>query len=313
MGQTMKRVAPVFWKYKKPVLSCFLGNRGFQGELKYKGRAVPNFSFPEEAVGALAKAVQYAEMKNKPKGSVPRLRDIRRKQAEDLVLDIMSRTTERPIWMAAEDINKLLECYGINIAGAHLATSVEEAAETAAKIGFPVAVKLASSTITHKTDVGGVVTDVNSKEEVIEAYDNIQTNLREIGRLEEMEGVLVQKMVESDIETIVGVTHDPSFGPLIMFGSGGIYAELTKDVTLSLHPLTDIDAEEMIHSVKMAKVFEGYRGSPVSDTGSVKDLLLRISAMIEDIHEIAELDLNPVKVMPEGEGYWVIDARILLK
>ncbi len=313
MGLTMKRVAPLFWKHKKPVMSCFLGNRGFQGQLKYKGRAVPNYSFPEEAVGALAKAVDYAEMKQKPKGSVPRLANIRREEAQQLVLDIMSRTTERPLWMKAEDISRLLELYGINITGAKFAATAEEAVEEAANIGYPVAVKLASATITHKTDVSGVVTGVNSAEEVVEAFDGIRERLAALGREKEMDGVLVQKMVEDGIEAIVGVTHDPSFGPLMMFGSGGIQAELAKDVTLKLHPLTTEDAGEMIRSVKLSRLFEGYRGAPASDTAALEDLLLRISAMIEDIHEIEEMDLNPVKVLAKGEGYWVIDARVLLK
>jgi len=120
-------------------------------------------------------------------------------------------------------------------------------------------------------------------------------------------------MVKGGIEVIAGVTQDPSFGPLMMFGSGGIYAELVKDVVFRLHPLTDLDAKEMISSIRMSKLFEGYRGSSPSDTQALEDLLLRISALVEDIPEITELDLNPVKVMPRGEGYWVIDAKIMLR
>ncbi|MBN1644267.1 MAG: GNAT family N-acetyltransferase [Dehalococcoidales bacterium] len=313
MGLIIKRVAPLFWKCKKPLLSCSLGSRGFKGQLRFKGRAVPNFSFPEEAVGALARAVQYAEMRRKPQGTIPKFHDIQREKAQKLILNIMARTSERPLWMGAEDISELLGYYGINSAGAKPARTAKEAAAIAAKIGFPVAVKLASSTITHKTDVGGVVIDVDSEEKVIEACNGIESRLAAIGRQNEMEGVLVQKMVKGGIETIVGVTHDPSFGPLMMFGSGGIYAEMAKDVTLKLHPLTTIDASDMIRSVKIAKMFDGFRGAPPSDTAAIEALLLRVSAMVEDIPEIAELDLNPVKVMPKGEGYWVIDARILLK
>ena len=128
-----------------------------------------------------------------------------------------------------------------------------------------------------------------------------------------MAGVTIQRMMTGGIETIVGVTQDPSFGPLMMFGSGGIYAELIKDVTMKLHPITDLDAAEMINSLKMSKFFEGYRGSPPSDVKALQELLLRVSAMVEDIPEIAELDLNPVNVRPEKEGYWVIDARIMVK
>jgi acetyltransferase len=180
-------------------------------------------------------------------------------------------------------------------------------------MGFLVVVKLVSATITHKTDVGGVVIGLKSKVEVKRAFDTIRANLTKLGRENEMEGVMVQRMVTGGIETIVGVTQDPSFGPLIMFGAGGIYAELMKDFAIRLPPLTDLDVKEMVKSIKMAKMLEGYRDTPASDTDSLEDLLLRLSGMVEDIHELSELDFNPVKVMPKGDGCWVVDARIMLK
>jgi acyl-CoA synthetase (NDP forming) len=128
-----------------------------------------------------------------------------------------------------------------------------------------------------------------------------------------MAGVTVQRMAGPGLEAIAGVTQDPTFGPLLMFGSGGIYAELLKDVVIRLHPLTDIDAREMVSSVKMARLFQGYRGKPPSDTASLENLLLRLSALVEDIPHVAEMDLNPVMVLPRGQGYQVVDARVLLR
>jgi acetyltransferase len=125
-----------------------------------------------------------------------------------------------------------------------------------------------------------------------------------------MDGVMIQKMVTEGIETIVGVSNDPSFGHLIMFGMGGVNAELLNDVAFRLNPLTELDVQELIGSVKMSKLFDGYRGMPPSDKPALKDLLLRLSAMVEDNPQIAELDFNPVKVLPAGQGYWVVDARI---
>jgi acyl-CoA synthetase (NDP forming) len=176
-----------------------------------------------------------------------------------------------------------------------------------------VAVKLASATIVHKTDVGGVRLDLKSEREVKAAFEDIKSRLTEMGRQDEMAGVIVQRMVRGGVETIVGVTQDPSFGPLIMFGLGGIYAELMKDVAVRLHPLTDFDARELVGSIKMARLFQGFRGAPLSDTEALEDLLLRLSALVEDVPQIAELDLNPVKVMPKGEGCWVVDARVMLR
>jgi len=192
------------------------------------------------------------------------------------------------------------------------ATSAEEAARAAAEVGFPVAVKLLSSTITHKTDVGGVVLGLHSTKEVEEAFRQIRERLANAGREAEMDGVIVQRMIPEGVEAIVGVTQDPSFGPLVMFGMGGIYSELLKDVTFRIHPLTDIDASEMVRSVKAYRLLEGWRGSKPADTEAVEELLLSISAMVEDLPQIHELDLNPVKVLEGRNGYVVIDARVML-
>ena len=313
MRNTIRDVAPLFWQKGKPLLACFLGERGFKAKLGSSGKFVPCYPFPEEAIAALARAVEYAERRQKPPGEVPKFRGTKRERARKIIEKAMTKNTERPIWLATEEITDLLDCYGICFVETVVAKTPARAATVASKIGFPVVVKLASNTITHKSDVGGVLLDLNSEDEVKRAFKDITVNLHKFGRQNEMEGVTVQRMVREGIEAIAGVTQDPSFGPLIMFGSGGIYAELIKDIALMLHPLTDLDAREMISSIKMAKLFEGFRGSPPSDTQALEDLLLRLSAMVEDIPQIAELDFNPVRVMPQGEGYWIVDARIMIK
>jgi acyl-CoA synthetase (NDP forming) len=138
-------------------------------------------------------------------------------------------------------------------------------------------------------------------------------NIREKAGDVPISGILVQQSMPAGVEVAAGGANNPQFGPVVMFGSGGIYAELIKDVAIRLHPLTDMDAREMVSSIKMAKLFEGFRGLPPSDTQAIEDLLLRLSALVEDIPQVAEMDLNPVKVMPQGEGYWVIDARVMLR
>jgi len=313
MEDTIRCAAPIFWRHGKPLLACFLGHRGFKAKLGSSGKFVPCYPFPGEAVSALAKAAEYAELRRKPKGTVPKIRGIKRERARRIIEVAMTRSIERPLWLSAKEIAELLGCYGIRLVETVVAKTATEAVASALKVGFPVAIKLASSTAVHKTDVGGVVLDVNSESEVRRAFDHIKARLVKINRQQEMEGVTVQRMVKGGIETIVGVTHDPTFGPLVMFGSGGIYAELIKDVALKLHPLTDLDARELVSSIKMAKLFEGYRGSPPSDIQALEDLLLRLSALVEDMPEITELDLNTVKVMSQGEGYWVVDARIIVR
>jgi acetyltransferase len=313
MEDAIRRVAPVFLRHRKPLLACLMGQRGFTAKLDFKDKLVPSYAFPEEAVLALARAVKYGEWLRKPKGTIPKIRGIKRERARKLIERAMTRSTDRPLWLSPKEITNLLSCYGIRFAETLMAKTADDATTAASRVGFPVAVKLSSSTIVHKTDVGGVKLDLESEIEVKRAFNDIKFRLTEINRQDEMEGVTVQHMVKEGIEAIVGVTLDPSFGPLIMFGMGGVYAELMKDVAVRLHPLTDSDARELVKSIKMTKLFEGFRGAPPSDTESLEDLLLRLSALVEDIPQIAELDFNPVKVMPRGEGYWIVDARIMLR
>ncbi len=274
---------------------------------------MPSYLFPESAVNALARAVEYVELRQKVGGRIPRLSGIRREKAAKLMERVLTRSAQRPLWLSASEIAELLAAYGIRFAASVFADTPEAAAAAAREMGFPVAVKVASETITHKSDVGGVVLGLKTDVEVAAAFNQIKIRLAGIGRENEMLGVTVQPMVEGGVETIAGVAQDPSFGPLILFGLGGIYTELIKDVALKLQPLTDRDAHDLVHSIKMARLFEGYRGLPPSDTDSLEDLLLRLSAMVEDLPQISELDFNPVKVMPKGEGYWVVDARIMLR
>ena len=309
----IRRVSPLYQRRGKPLLACFMGQRGFKARLGKAGSYVPCYPFPEDAVSALARAVEYRELREKPRGAVPRIKGIRRERARHIIEKAMGQNKQRPFWLPTDKIVELLDCYGIRIVGTTVARSADEAASLAAKTGFPAVVKLNSSTITHKTDVGGVMLDLNSEGEVRGAFKAIKDKLTAIGRESEMEGVAVQRMITGGVEIIAGVTQDPTFGPLIMFGLGGVQAELLKDIVLRLHPLTELDASEMVSSIKMARIFEGFRGAPPSDVQAAQDLLLRLSAMVEDIPQIAELDFNPVKVMAKGEGYWVVDARISLK
>ena len=313
MEDAIRQAAPLFRHREKPLLACIMGGQGLRGKLGSGGKFVPNYAFPEDAILALSKVAEYGEALRQPKGSIPGIRGIRRERARRIIESSLTRTVARPLWLSAEEISGLLSAYGIRSVETLMARTAAEAASLASRIGFPVVIKLASETVVHKTDVGGVRLDLKSKSEVKSAFEDIEARLTEMGRQDEMTGVILQRMVEGGVEAIVGVTQDPSFGPLIMFGLGGIYTELLQDVAVRLHPLTDVDAKELVSSIKMARLFQGFRGAPLSDTGALEDLLLRLSALVEDVPQIAELDLNPVKVMPQGEGYWVVDARIMLR
>src|SRR5262249_11099085 len=167
--------------------------------------------------------------------------------------------------------------------------------------------------ITHKSDVGGVVLDVRNEAEAREAFAAIERRLREHQRAGEMAGVVVQPMIREGIEAIVGVTHDESFGPLIMFGLGGVYVELLRDVVFRVHPITDFDAGEMVRSVRGYRLLDGYRGAPAGDVPALEELLQRVSQLVADHPDVTDIDLNPVKVLPPGRGCVVVDARVAVK
>jgi acetyltransferase len=312
LENAISKASPLVRENGKPLLSCFLGMSGKKGKTM-EGHFVPYYLFPEDATAALTNAVKYQELKVKETGSVPEFKDIDRGRGRQIINEVLMSSPQRPIWIDNDRVNELFKCYGINYAETVAAATPEEAAATAAKTGFPVVIKLNSATITHKTDVGGVVLNVKSQEEVKAAFNQIKSNLAKIGREKEMQGVTVQRQVMEGAEVIIGVSTDRMLGHVMMFGLGGIYAELIKDTAIRLHPLTDIKAAELINSVKMAQLLKGFRGMKPYDVKSLEDLLLRISALVEDNPQITEMDLNPVKVQTEGKGYWVVDARIMVQ
>ena len=191
-----------------------------------------------------------------------------------------------------------------------VATSAEDAALLAEQIGFPVAVKLASHTLVHKTEIGGVHLNLNTKAEVRRAFEQIAARLAQDQSLESMEGVLVQPMVTGGVEVMAGMVQDPSFGPLIGFGLGGIHVEILGDVRFRITPLTELDAADLIRSIKGYRLLQGYRGHPPGDVDAIQELLLRLSRLVEEVPEIVELDLNPIFAMPPGQGCRIVDARI---
>jgi acetate---CoA ligase (ADP-forming) len=180
----------------------------------------------------------------------------------------------------------------------------------AARIDAPVAVKVAASI--HKADIGGVTLGLTTPGEVEEAIRDMRASLTEQGLGQHAEAFLVQEMITDGIEMVVGVTHDPSFGPIVLTGAGGTLVELLRDVSVRITPLTDVDVDQMLGSLRMAPLLSGYRGSPPADVTALQDLLYRINAMVEDLPEVAELDLNPVFVRSDGDGVVAADVRMKL-
>jgi acetyl coenzyme A synthetase (ADP forming)-like protein len=313
VAAVVRKHAPEFRRRGKTLVSSFMSARGASLDLGSQEEGfVPTFTFPESTAMALRRACEYNEWRQKPTGVVPDLPGIDRAKARGIINTALGNTADRPLWLDAQSIEQLMAAYGIQGVPSGVAYTPQEAAKVAKDLGMPVVVKLMSDTIAHKTDVGGVVLDLRTEQDVERAFTQIKERLAKIGRDHEMQGVVIQKMITKGVETIVGVSQDPAFGPLILFGMGGITAELFKDVVLRIHPLTDVDAKEMVRSVKTYKLLSGWRGAKPADIEALEDLLLRISAMVEDLPEITELDLNPVKVQDVGEGYYFVDARVLI-
>jgi len=292
----------------KTLLTCFLGVQGIHDLLGGEARVIPSFSFPESAAHALSAAASYSTWRDAPEGTIPAFEDIRRPEALSLVAGYAG---SEPGWLEPAAVDHLLACYGIRVAQARTAGNEEEVEKIADEMEVPVVVKLVSSTVVHKSDVGGVRLDLRSGTEARDAAREIRTALEERGLASGLDGFLVQEMVSgAGREMFVGVSHDPSFGPLIACGAGGTMVELVRDVAVRVTPLTEEDAEEMVHSLKSYPLFTGYRGGPALDESAFQELLLRISALVEDIPHLMELDLNPVLVHQDGAGCVVLDARM---
>jgi acetyl coenzyme A synthetase (ADP forming)-like protein len=293
----------------KPVVTCFVGTQGIPDALR-GAAAIPSYTFPEAAARALGHAARRAAWLRRPIGEIPTFGDVDVKAARAVVDGALARE-ERP-WLRSDEVAAMLRAYGIATPESVVVHSPEEAADAFRHLGGPVAIKLVSSTVLHKSDVGGVHLGLRSAEATADAYRAIASALAERGLADAMEGALVQPMIADGVECLVGVVSDPIFGPLIAFGLGGVTAEVIGDVSFRLQPLTDVDADVLIDSVKAAKLLRGYRGNPPADVAALRSLLLRISQLVEDVPEVAEMDLNPVMVRESGHGVVVLDARLRL-
>ncbi len=268
---------------------------------------IPTYLFPEAAAQALSRAVRHGEWLREPAGDVPTFPDSDEKAARKVVESSLARLGKEGGWMEPAEVETLLGAYGIRLPHARVATSVDEAVAAAGEIGGPVALKVIAPSALHKSDLGGVLLDLEGAEQVAAGFDRVTSVV------DDPEGVLVQEMVPGGHEVLIGVTEDPSFGPILVFGLGGVFVELLKDVALRIHPLTDVEAARMVSEIRSARILEGYRGSPPGDVAAVEEALLRVSALVQAVPELVEMDLNPVKVLPPGQGVRVVDARIRLR
>ncbi len=292
----------------KPVLACLMTHQEGSQSLLLNGEKIPAFPFPESAAHVLSKAERYSRWKKEPPGVIPDFEDTDPKAARQVCLNVIEERGGS--WLSAQESRQVLNAMRLPLPQSGVAKDPDEAAEIAEKIGFPVAIKLASRELIHKTEIGGVHLNLQNSQEVKKAFQKIRKRLVDLGKNEAMEGVLVQQMISGGIEVMVGATEDPLFGPLIAFGLGGIHIEILNDIAFRISPLTDKDASKMVRQIHGYRLFEGYRGHPPADIKAMEDVLLRISRLVEEVPEITELDLNPIFAMPPGQGCLIADVRI---
>jgi acetyl coenzyme A synthetase (ADP forming)-like protein len=291
----------------KPVLSCFLGSHGVHEALRtlHEGH-IPSYTFPEAAAIALARAVGYGRWLSQAEGRFPDV-GVDRARAAAVFAGAGARGGG---WLRPEEVEEVLAAYGIPWATSTLARSADEAVAAARAVGYPVVLKLDSETLIHKSEVGGVFLDLRDDDEVREAWNRLGARLEVLGRRAEMRGVVIQPLLKEGVETILGMTRDPGFGPLVMFGLGGIHVELLKDVAFRIAPLTDRDAREMVREVRSFPLLEGLRGAPPTDVAALERALIAVGRLSEDHPTLEEMDLNPVRALPRGRGVMAVDARM---
>lgn len=292
----------------KPVLLCWMAEEREHRPLELEAESVPSYTSPERTAQVMGKIAFYAEWRRQPIGMIPDFADLDPARARDNCQRAMLARGDG--WLTHEEVRDVLESAGLPMPPGGVAKTADEAAALAHKVGFPVAVKLASRRFVHKTEVGAVRLQLHDERSVRDAFEDIRGRLAQLKAVDAMDGVLVQPMVSQGVEVMIGVTHDPLFGPLIAFGLGGIHVEILGDVQFRVTPLTDRDAAEMIREIKGHRLLEGYRGHPAADIPALETMLLRISRLVEDVPEITELDLNPIFALPPGQGCRVVDARI---
>ncbi len=311
-GGIAKAVIPVIYTADKPVIVALMGERLIQEAVEhFRAARIPEYRFPERAAEALAVLTQRAEYLT----SSSEIQDRSLQPFNDLnsvaVGSIISKYDSGG-FISQEDAFDLMNAYGIPTVQPQLAQTAHQAADLAQEMGFPVAIKIASPQITHKSDVGGVLLHLQNPQEVENGFAKVIENSQAALPDADLLGVLVQRMIPAGQDVIIGAIQDPQFGALVMFGSGGIEVEGLKDVQFALAPLSIKEAKQMLADTWAGKKLHGFRNLPPADQGAVVDVLLRLAQLACDYPQLAEIEINPLSVLEQGKGAFAVDVRVRL-
>jgi acetyltransferase len=292
--------------YNKTVLSCFLGRtEDSPGFVYLTDHDIPSYLFPESAVKSLAAMVAYRSYLERPKGKVKTYR-VDRKRARRA---FRKAAKEKRVWLRELEAFDVLKAYGFSVVRTEVGSNLEEVKKLARKIGYPVVLKACGKRIIHKTEIGAVRLDIENEKELVASFKQMDSKVKKKGY--KVDCFLVQEMVKGGKEVILGMKSDRRYGPLLMFGTGGIYVEYLKDVAFRVAPLTDVDATRMVKSIKSYPILEGVRGEKPSDVDSLIESVIRLSQLAIEFDEIGQMDINPIKLFEKG--YKVVDVRIALQ
>jgi len=310
--ETAKVIVGLSRKYpSKPVLAIFMGGEKVEKATKILvENNIPVYDMPERAVIAMYGLSSYGELREVLTKVLEYVEvfDVDKEKALEIIEEVRRENRRMLLEYEAKEV---IRSYGIPVVPTKLAVSEDRAVEIARRLGYPVVAKISSPDIIHKSDIGGVITNLRSDEEVAEAFRTVISNARRYASTASIYGVTIQKMVPKGREVIIGATKDPVFGHLIMFGLGGIYTELFKDVSFRLAPLSLHEAREMVTETRAYTLLRGFRGEPPADINSIINILLRVSKLVTDIPQIVEIDINPLFVYEVGAI--AVDARIIIE
>jgi acetyl coenzyme A synthetase (ADP forming)-like protein len=294
----------------KPVVASFMGQLEVkEGRKILRSGKIPNYSYPERTISALEAMVKYRKWKETPLGKTLSF-EVNKKKAEEIFTKAKEKGKAN---LTTEETREVLSAYGFFLPRRIVTETSREAISAANSLGYPVVMKIVSPDILHKSDVGGVKVGVTGKSQVASSFEDIISNAKRFMPEALILGVTVEEMIGPGKEVILGSSRDPSFGPLLMFGLGGIYTEVLKDVAFRIAPLTSDEAESMIREIRSYPILRGVRGEKSSDLAAVREALLRLSQLVTDFSEILEIDINPLMVLPLGEGAVVIDSRLTIR
>jgi len=306
-----RKIVEVSEHSEKPLYTSFMGEADVASGIDILQRAkIPHYILPEAMCQAFSDADTFRVYKDRQFVHFDEFKDI----DKGIVREILEKAqSQHRSHLPEYEASQILQAYGLPTVQGKIAQSKSEAAAFAEEIGFPVVMKVASDEIVHKSDIGGVILNVRDTEEVETSYDTIVENVRKVQINGALQGILVEKMVPDGEEVILGIKQDNTFGPVVMFGLGGVFVEVLKDVKFRVAPVTTDNAWRMIENVKGYKLLTGFRGKNPRDIDSIVECIGRLSQLAIDFPEIQELDINPLIVRDAGEGCFVADARIMLR